>query len=66
VGGIVQVSSRFVFGWRVSHPLPPWCGVVSSVQYGTGMLSDQAEVTVVPSVLAGSVRLACSCQSGHA
>jgi hypothetical protein len=66
VGGIVQASSRSVFGQWVSYPLPPWCGVVSSMWHGTGMASDRAEVTAVLSVLAWSVGYACSCQSRHA
>ena len=41
-------------------------GIVLFVRRGTGMTSDRTEVTVVPSVLAGSVRRACSCQSRHA
>ena len=40
-------------------------GVVLSELHGTGMVSDRTEVTVVPSVLVGSVRRAYSCQSGH-
>jgi hypothetical protein len=31
------------------------------VQRGTGMASDQTEVTAIPSVLVRSVRHACSC-----
>jgi len=41
-------------------------GVVLSVLHGTGMASDQTEVTTVPSVLAGLVWRAHSYQSGHA
>ena len=40
-------------------------GVVLSELHGTGMVSDRTEVTVVPSVLVGSVRRAYSCQSGQ-
>jgi hypothetical protein len=35
-------------------------GIVLSVQRGTRMASDRTEVAAVPSVLAGSVRHACS------
>jgi hypothetical protein len=45
------VSYRSVFGQWVSYPLPPLCGVVSSVQRGTGIASDQTEVIAIPSVL---------------
>ena len=41
-------------------------GVVSSMLRGTGMASDHAEVTVVPSVLAELVWHVYSCQSRHA
>jgi hypothetical protein len=41
-------------------------GVVLSTLRGAGMASNGAEVTVVPSVLAGSVQRACSCQSRRA
>jgi hypothetical protein len=63
VGRIVQASSQSTFGRQVSYPLPPRYGVVSLVWHGTGIESDRAEVTVVPSVLVGSVWHACSCQS---
>jgi hypothetical protein len=41
----------------------PLCGVVLSGLCGAKMVSDRAEVTVVPLVLAGSVRHVHSCQS---
>ena len=44
---------------------PPPCGVVLSVLRGVGMVSDRTEVTVVPSIVAGSVQRAKSCQSRH-
>jgi hypothetical protein len=53
VGGIVHMSYLFIFGWQVSYLLPLRCGVVSLVRYDIGMVSDWAEVTVVPSILAG-------------
>jgi hypothetical protein len=39
------------------------CGVVLSMLRGTGIASDQTEVTAIPSVLAGSVQRVYSCQS---
>ena len=39
--------------------------VVLSELRGAGVASDRIEVTVVPSVLVGSVRRAYSCQSMH-
>jgi hypothetical protein len=44
----------------------PPCGVVLFVLHGAGMAFDRTKVTVVPSVLAGSMRHAHSCQSRHA
>ena len=41
-------------------------GVVLSELRGAGVASDRTDVTVVPLVLAGSVRRGCSCQSRHA
>jgi hypothetical protein len=58
VGGIVRVSCRSVFGRWVSYPLPPLCGVVLLVRYDAGLTFDRTELTVVTSVLAGSVRRA--------
>jgi hypothetical protein len=39
--------------------------IVLSMRRGIGTASDRTEVTVVPSVLAGSVWRACSCQGRH-
>jgi hypothetical protein len=41
-------------------------GVVLSKLCSVGVVSDRTEVTIVPSVLAGSVWRAYSCQSRHA
>jgi hypothetical protein len=40
-------------------------GVVLSELRGAGVASDRTEVTAIPSILAGSVQRAYSCQSGH-
>jgi hypothetical protein len=66
VGGIVRASHWSVSGWWVSYPLPPLCSVVLFVRRGTGMVSDQTEMTAVTSVLVRSEWRACSCQSKHA
>ena len=40
-------------------------GAVLSELHGTGVVSDQTELTAVPSILAESKWHAYSCQSGH-
>ena len=45
---------------------PPLCGVVLSMLHDARMASNRTEVTIVPSVLAGSVWHAHSYQSRHA
>jgi hypothetical protein len=62
VGGIMLMSCRYVSGRWVSYPSALLCGVVLSMQRGAGLSSDQAEVTAVLSVLAGSIWRAYSCQ----
>jgi hypothetical protein len=56
--------SLYLDGGHRTCPSPP-CGVVLSPLRGAGMTSDQTEMTVVPSVLAGLVRRAHSYQSRH-
>ena len=64
VGGTVYPYHRAVSGRWSSYPLsPPRDSVVLSVWRGTELVSDRAKVTVVPSVLAGSVRCARFCPS---
>jgi hypothetical protein len=60
----MHLVGPYLDGGHRTWPSPP-CGVVLSALRGTGMTSNQTEVTVVPLVLAGSVRRAHSCQSRH-
>jgi hypothetical protein len=59
VGSYTRLVGLYLDGGS-PYRLPLLGGVVLSTSRGAGMASDQVEGTVVPSVLAGSMRRACS------